>query len=162
VLPDPVRITADAANPAGFSRGVLNRTKADSFARIGAATSLDPAARKLLLQRGMLQSQYFFEETPMRSGLLRSDSNSQKERLVADLSDMVTRAESLLKEAGSEVQGRLGNAKARLGEAGTVVSDKARYAADATDAYVRDNPWKVLGMAAAVGALLALLLTTRR
>ena len=98
----------------------------------------------------------------MRSGLLRSDSNSQKERLVADLSDMVTRAESLLKEAGSEVEGRLGNAKARLSEAGTVVSDRARYAAGATDAYVRDNPWKVLGMAAAVGALLALLLTTRR
>ena len=98
----------------------------------------------------------------MRSGLLRSDANSQKEKLVADLSEMVVRAESLLKEAGSEVGGRLGNAGAKLGEAGTVVSDTARYAASATDAYVRDNPWKVLGMAAAVGALLALLLTTRR
>lgn len=98
----------------------------------------------------------------MRSGLLRSDTNSQKERLVADLSDMVTRAESLLKEAGSEMEGRLGHAKARLGEAGTVVSDKARYAAGATDAYVRENPWKVLGVAAAVGALVAVLLATRR
>jgi ElaB/YqjD/DUF883 family membrane-anchored ribosome-binding protein len=98
----------------------------------------------------------------MRSGLLRSDSNSQKERLVADLSDMVTRAESLLKEAGSDMEGRLGHVRARLGEAGTVVSDRARYAAGITDAYVRDNPWKVLGVAAAMGALVAILLATRR
>lgn len=98
----------------------------------------------------------------MRSGLLRSDANSRKDQLVADLSEMVTRAEDLLKEAGSDMHGRLGDVRARLGEAGTVVSDRARYAAGITDAYVRDNPWKVLGVAAAVGALVAVLLATRR
>jgi ElaB/YqjD/DUF883 family membrane-anchored ribosome-binding protein len=75
---------------------------------------------------------------------------------------MAAKAEDLLKEAGLEAEGKLGDAKATLTEAGTAVSEKARYAASATDAYVRENPWKVLGVAAAVGALVAILLTTRR
>jgi ElaB/YqjD/DUF883 family membrane-anchored ribosome-binding protein len=94
--------------------------------------------------------------------LLRTDVNSRKDRLIADLGEMVTKAEDLLKEAGSEFQGRIGDARTTFTEAGAAVSDKARYAAGATDAYVRENPWKVLGVAAAIGAVVAILLTTRR
>jgi len=95
--------------------------------------------------------------------LLRSDTNTRKDKLVAGLSEMAAKAEDLLREAGAEVEGKLGEAKATLSEAGTAVSDKARHAASATDGYVRENPWRALGVAAAVGALLAaILLTTRR
>jgi ElaB/YqjD/DUF883 family membrane-anchored ribosome-binding protein len=94
--------------------------------------------------------------------LLRTDVNSRKDKLVSDLSEMVAKAEDLLQEAGSEFQGRIGDAKATFTEAGAAVSDKARYAAGVTDAFVRENPWKVLGVAAAVGAVVAILLTTRR
>jgi ElaB/YqjD/DUF883 family membrane-anchored ribosome-binding protein len=94
--------------------------------------------------------------------LLRSDTNTRKDKLVAGLSEMAAKAEDLLREAGAEVEGKLGDAKATLSEAGTAVSHKARYAAGATDTYVRENPWRALGVAAAVGALLAILLTMRR
>jgi len=38
------------------------------------------------------------------------------------------------------------------------VSDKTKAAAEATDAYVHENPWKVVGMAAGLGLIIGLLL----
>lgn len=98
----------------------------------------------------------------MRSGLLRSDTDSRKDKLVAELSEVVAKAEDLLREAGSEVEDRLGSAKATLAEAGAAVSGKAKHAADVTDEYVRANPWKVLAVAAAAGALIGIVLMSRR
>jgi ElaB/YqjD/DUF883 family membrane-anchored ribosome-binding protein len=47
-------------------------------------------------------------------------------------------------------------------DASMAVSDRARYAADATDVYVRDNPWKMLGVAAAAGVVIGGILLRRR
>jgi len=38
------------------------------------------------------------------------------------------------------------------------VSTKTKAAAEATDAYVHENPWKVVGMAAGLGLVIGLLL----
>ncbi len=38
------------------------------------------------------------------------------------------------------------------------VSTKTKAAAEATDAYVHENPWKVAGMAAGLGLIIGLLL----
>ena len=38
------------------------------------------------------------------------------------------------------------------------VSTKSKAAAEATDAYVHENPWKVVGMAAGLGLIVGLLL----
>jgi ElaB/YqjD/DUF883 family membrane-anchored ribosome-binding protein len=38
------------------------------------------------------------------------------------------------------------------------VTDKTKAAAEATDAYVHENPWKVVGMAAGLGLIIGLLL----
>ena len=38
------------------------------------------------------------------------------------------------------------------------VSTKGKDAAEATDAYVHENPWKVVGMAAGLGLIVGLLL----
>jgi ElaB/YqjD/DUF883 family membrane-anchored ribosome-binding protein len=38
------------------------------------------------------------------------------------------------------------------------VSTKGKAAAEATDAYVHENPWKVVGMAAGLGLIIGLLL----
>jgi ElaB/YqjD/DUF883 family membrane-anchored ribosome-binding protein len=38
------------------------------------------------------------------------------------------------------------------------VSTKTKAAAEATDAYVHENPWKVVGMAAGLGLIIGLLL----
>ena len=39
--------------------------------------------------------------------------------------------------------------------------DRAKATARATDEYVRDNPWQALGVAAAVGVLVGLLMSRR-
>ena len=38
------------------------------------------------------------------------------------------------------------------------VKTKSKAAAEATDAYVHENPWKVVGMAAGLGLIIGLLL----
>ena len=38
------------------------------------------------------------------------------------------------------------------------VTTKSKAAAEATDAYVHENPWKVVGMAAGLGLIIGLLL----
>jgi ElaB/YqjD/DUF883 family membrane-anchored ribosome-binding protein len=39
--------------------------------------------------------------------------------------------------------------------------DKATLAAKATDAYVRDNPWKAVGLGAAIGVVIGLLIARK-
>ncbi|MCP5202422.1 MAG: DUF883 domain-containing protein [Gammaproteobacteria bacterium] len=48
-------------------------------------------------------------------------------------------------------------AKARCGAARDGVVLKGRAAADATDSYVRENPWSAVGVAAGLGLLIGLL-----
>lgn len=39
------------------------------------------------------------------------------------------------------------------------LSQKTKAAAEATDAYVHENPWKVVGMAAGLGLIIGLILS---
>jgi ElaB/YqjD/DUF883 family membrane-anchored ribosome-binding protein len=95
-----------------------------------------------------------------------------RDKLVADLKLVVTDAEELLKltagQAGEKVaavrdkvQRGLDQAKAKL----AVIEDKAleqtKAAARATDAYVHENPWKAVGIAAGAGLLIGLLIGRR-
>lgn len=56
---------------------------------------------------------------------------------------------------------KLRQTRSRLVEARAVVADKAKCTAQATDAYVKDHPWQVLGVAAAAGVLAGVLLSRR-
>lgn len=98
----------------------------------------------------------------MKHALLGTGSSRRTDTLVTGLSEMAAKAQDLLREASAEVGERVGETTSRLSNAGTVVSDQARYAIGATDAYVRENPWKVLGVGLALGAILAAVLLTRR
>ena len=69
-------------------------------------------------------------------------------KLVQDLKAVVADAEELLKAA-----------KVRLAEQEGAVMGKTKAAAKATEDYVRANPWKAVGIAAAVGFVLCLLAT---
>jgi ElaB/YqjD/DUF883 family membrane-anchored ribosome-binding protein len=95
-----------------------------------------------------------------------------RDKLVADLKLVVTDAEELLKltagQAGEKVaavrdkvQRGLDQAKAKL----VVIEDEAieqtKAAARATDAYVHENPWKAVGIAAGAGLLIGLLIGRR-
>jgi ElaB/YqjD/DUF883 family membrane-anchored ribosome-binding protein len=61
----------------------------------------------------------------------------------------------------TQVQAKLDSAKQMIGELQTTVQDGAKVAMDSTDAYVRANPWRAVGISAAVGALVGFLIARR-
>jgi len=94
------------------------------------------------------------------------------DQLLADLKTVMNDAEALLRATSTqtgekiqEVRARaeesLRQAKARLGSLEDEALRRAREVADATDEYVRDNPWQSVGIAAGVGLLVGLLLARR-
>ena len=48
-----------------------------------------------------------------------------------------------------------------LGQLQTTVNDGAKVAIDSTDAYVRSNPWRAVGISAALGAIIGFLASRR-
>ena len=111
----------------------------------------------------------------MNNGMIPSHGSvdSSKQALVMDLKNALGDADRLLGNvvaasadeiamARRKLESRLAHAKTMLVDASMAVSDRARYAADATDAYVRDNPWKMLGVAAAAGVVIGGILLRRR
>jgi ElaB/YqjD/DUF883 family membrane-anchored ribosome-binding protein len=78
--------------------------------------------------------------------LLRATADETGERIAA----VRARAEESLKEA-----------KARLADEEAAVVAKTKAAAKATDDYVRANPWKAMGITAAVALVLGILFSRR-
>jgi ElaB/YqjD/DUF883 family membrane-anchored ribosome-binding protein len=94
------------------------------------------------------------------------------QKLVEDLKTVMQDAEALLKATSSqtgeriqEVRARaeesLRQARVRLAQVEEDALKQAREVADATEEYVRENPWQSVGIAAGVGLLLGLLLGRR-
>ncbi len=94
------------------------------------------------------------------------------DQLLADLKTVMNDAEALLRATSTqtgekiqEVRARaeesLRQAKQRLSSIEDEALRRAREVADATDEYVRENPWQSVGIAAGVGLLLGLLLARR-
>ena len=95
-----------------------------------------------------------------------------KEKLVADLKVVVADAEELLRATASQagekvsaarerIQASLAAAKVKLTEAERALLEKSKLAAKATDEYVRENPWQAVGVAAAAGLVLGILISRR-
>jgi ElaB/YqjD/DUF883 family membrane-anchored ribosome-binding protein len=93
-------------------------------------------------------------------------------KLMEDLRAVVADAEELLKATASQSGERivaarakaeesLKAAKVRLAEEEMAVMEKAKAAAKATEDYVRANPWRAVGIAAAVGLILGILVARR-
>jgi len=100
------------------------------------------------------------------------NTQATTDQLVSDLKSVVNDAEALLKATSAqtgekiqEVRARAENslrqAKVRLNELEDEAMRRAREVADATDEYVRGNPWQSVGIAAGIGLLLGLLLSRR-
>lgn len=103
---------------------------------------------------------------------MNDNTTPVSDRLVQDLRVLVADAEELVKATAAEtgehirttrarLEDHLRHARARLAEAEQALIDKSRIAAAATDRYAHENPWKVAGIAAALGLLLGLLLGRR-
>lgn len=95
-----------------------------------------------------------------------------QEKLVEDLKILMSDAEDLLRATAShagekisaareKVQDSLDRAKSKLGDVEDVVLDTGRQAVRATDDYVQANPWRAVGIAAAVGLVVGLLISRR-
>src|SRR3954465_10234707 len=88
------------------------------------------------------------------------------ESTVVELNRVVAQAEELLKTLGEEggaaaeavrqrVVRTLSQARARISDASARARVAAADAAQATDRYVHDNPWKAIAVGAAAGAAVA-------
>ena len=92
--------------------------------------------------------------------------------IARDIQNVVTDAQDLLKTVQTEGSNKLADVKAKMNQQldsakqmltqlqGTV-TDGAKAAVDSTDAYVRANPWRAVGISAALGALIGYLAARR-
>jgi ElaB/YqjD/DUF883 family membrane-anchored ribosome-binding protein len=88
---------------------------------------------------------------------IRTVGNDAKELMKGMANDSGER----LTNASSRAQASLRDAYASLVEAGNELGNHTRTAARATDRYVRDKPWHMLGVAAGVGLMVGYLLGRR-
>ena len=95
-----------------------------------------------------------------------------REKLVADLRIVIADTEQLLKAAVEQsgeklaalkprIEENLRIARLRLSEFEQLAADRARAAAEATDAYAHEHPWKVAGFTALIGIAVGLLISRR-
>jgi ElaB/YqjD/DUF883 family membrane-anchored ribosome-binding protein len=98
--------------------------------------------------------------------------DNSKDKLFSDMKIVLSDAEDLLKAAASSSGERavelrekalvsLRRAKEVMQDAQSAVLEKGKAAARATDDYVHDHPWKAVGIAAAVGFVLGLIVNRR-
>ncbi|MHB1621474.1 MAG: DUF883 family protein [Sulfuricella sp.] len=94
------------------------------------------------------------------------------DEVTADFKVVVADTEALLKatanqggeklaEVRAKVEESLGVVKDRMAEAQAALLVRTKEAAKATDAYVHENPWKAVGVAAGFGLLIGLLIGRR-
>ena len=106
------------------------------------------------------------------SGGLLAGPSSESERFLADLKTFVTDAEGLLGQARTlsgagalaareEFERRLEQAKRGYQTAREIAVDHAHDYMDRTETYVRNEPWKAIGIAALAGAIVAVVLSRR-
>ena len=99
-------------------------------------------------------------------------SVANKEKLVSDLKVVISDTEDLLRAtagaAGEKVGDlrerlaiRLRDTKERIVDLEVALVDKTKAAARATDDFVHEEPWKAVGVAAAVGLALGVLIGRR-
>ena len=105
------------------------------------------------------------------TGLL-SGSSRDSERFLAELKTFVADAEGLLQQAKSlsgtaaiaareEFDRRLARARTQYDAVRTKAVDHAHDYFDRTETYVRNEPWKAIGIAALAGAIVGVLLSRR-
>ena len=102
-----------------------------------------------------------------------SGVSAARDQLVDDFNRVVSDTEALLRAMANvpgektaalraSVEENLGAAKQRVRDLQGAAIDKTTAAARATDEYVHENPWTLIGVAAAVGLIAGLLLSSDR
>ena len=95
-----------------------------------------------------------------------------REKLIADMRTVLADSEQLLKavvgQSGEKlaalqprIEENLRNARARVAELERAATEQVRAAAETTDAYAHEHPWKVAGLTALLGVVVGLLIGRR-
>ena len=103
---------------------------------------------------------------------MSNDTDVSREKLATDLRIVIADAEELLRATAGQmgekaivarerIQESLRVAQDKLARAEEVVIDRTKAAARATDEYVHDHPWGAVGIAAAVGLVIGMLISRR-
>ena len=112
------------------------------------------------------------ERRSEREGEMPRKRITPKEKLAADLRVVIADAEDLLKATAAQqgekinavrtrVEDSLDAARTWVEELEQEAEEKAREAAKATDAYVHENPWLAVAIAAGIGYVLGTLVRRR-
>jgi ElaB/YqjD/DUF883 family membrane-anchored ribosome-binding protein len=105
-------------------------------------------------------------------GAVTMQNRVQSNPVGRDVQNVVSEAQELLKTVKDEgatqidavkqkLAGQYDVARQKFGEIQTTVTDGAKVAMTTTDEYVRSNPWRAVGIAAAAGAIIGFLASRR-
>lgn len=85
---------------------------------------------------------------------------------VADVEDFLKASALLssaeLTKAKAQIAARVDTAKAQIDAVTQTITDRAQRAASVTNTYVKEEPWKAVGIGAAAGLLVGVLIARRR
>jgi ElaB/YqjD/DUF883 family membrane-anchored ribosome-binding protein len=94
-----------------------------------------------------------------------SELLDESKDILHDTEQLIAHAASATGEEAKALQAKiiagLRNAKERLSAAESAAIAKGKAAAKATDAYVHENPWKSIGIGAAIGVVIGMLIARR-
>jgi len=101
-----------------------------------------------------------------------SETQTRRDQLSADFQRVMEDIDALLNAGGTKVEGevkairerlreRLDDARLRIGDLQDEGVERARRAARHTDEYVHEHPWHAVGVGAAVGLLIGVLIARR-
>ncbi len=89
----------------------------------------------------------------------------QFQAFVSDVEDLLSSATAMTAEdfatAKAKLSARISAARASVGGAGITVAERVRSGAKASDQFVRNQPWRAVGISAIAGLLIGLLLGRR-
>jgi ElaB/YqjD/DUF883 family membrane-anchored ribosome-binding protein len=95
----------------------------------------------------------------------RYESSHEVGNLIADVQELLSRlvhiADPEIARVRTKVEGALSTAKQALADGNERVQRQAKTAVAAGDLYVRDNPWQAVGIAAAAGLIVGVLIARR-
>ena len=91
-------------------------------------------------------------------GHASAERSTEWKNLVADVEDLVKKVANVDDAEIAEIRGRvedtLAKAKSTAGAGIAAARERAEDVSDATDEYVRENPWAAIGIAAAIGIVI--------
>jgi ElaB/YqjD/DUF883 family membrane-anchored ribosome-binding protein len=104
--------------------------------------------------------------------MARKTPASSQDQLLEEFQALVRDTEQLLQHSASlageqaeelreQIRSSLGRARTTLHNAEGALLERGKAAVQATEGYVQTHPWQTLGVAAAIGLLLGMLITRR-